>query len=177
MNIEYKDLNIRPVNLDDAELLLSWYNDGNIMAFDGYPHGKRTKEVIIKHYINHDTKYYRHLIFLKDKAIGELNYRDTNDGACTIYINIADKNFQDIGLGKLTLSLFIDVLFNDYGFKKIKAETYKSNPRSYHVFENLGFKKTAEYENNRSDTDGNPMSTLDYELVPENFVSFINSDH
>lgn len=174
MNVEYKDLTIRPVNLDDAELLLSWYNDGSIMAFDGYPHGKRTKEVIIKHYINHDTKYYRHLILYKNKEIGEINYRDTNDGSCNIYINIADKNYQNIGLGKLALSLFIDVLFNDYGFKKVRAETYKSNPRSAHVFEKLGFTKTSEHENNRSDTDGYPMSTMDYELVPENFISYID---
>lgn len=173
MNLEYKDLKIRKASLEDAGILLDWWNDGSVMAYAGYPDGKKTKEVIIRHYIDHDTKHYRHIIEYKGKAIGEINYRDTNDTQASLSIMIAKEDLQNKGLGKIILSLFIDVLFKDYGFKKINIETYKSNPRSIHVAESLGFKKFREFENNRHDTRGKPLSTIEYQLVEDDFISFV----
>lgn len=173
MDLEYKDLKIRKTSLEDAGLLLNWWNDGSVMAFAGYPDGKKTKEVIIRHYIDHDTKHYRHIIEYKGEPIGEINYRDTNDQAASLSVMIAEEGWQNKGLGKIILSLFIDVLFRDYGFKKINIETFKSNPRSIHVAESLGFKKLKDYQDNRHDTRGKPMSTIEYQLIEDDFISYI----
>lgn len=173
MNLQYKEINIRQEGLDDAELLLDWYNDGSIMEYAGFPDGKKTSVIIIRHYINHDTKNHRHIIEFNDKPIGEIIYRDLQDKTTEISILIADKDYQNKGYGKIILSLFIDVLFFDLGFDKVKLETYANNKISQHVFEELDFKKVKEYKDNRTDTKGNPMSTIDYELVAEDFNSFI----
>ena len=42
--IQYENLTIRQAEVDDAKQLAAWWNDGAVMAHDGFPHGLGTPE-------------------------------------------------------------------------------------------------------------------------------------
>lgn len=89
-----------------------------------------------------------------------------------IGIKICDFSRQNQGLGKVILSLFINALFNDYGYHKIILDTNLNNSRSQHVYEQLGFEKIRISHNSWKDQLGRWQSTVDYELTKVSFVSF-----
>ena len=101
-----------------------------------------------------------------------MNYVEIDDSACEIGIKICDFSMQNKGIGKVTLSLFIDALFNEYGYKKIILDTNINNTRAQHVYEQLGFKKVRINENAWKDQLGNWQSFVDYELTKDSFISF-----
>ena len=51
-----------------------------------------------------------------------MSYRNVGNSTCEIGIKICNFDFQNKGLGRILLSLFIDELFN-MGFKKIILDT------------------------------------------------------
>ena len=70
------------------------------------------------------------------------------------------------------LSMLIASLFRDLGFEKIILDTNLKNERAQHVYEQLGFTKLRVNENAWKDQLGEWQSSVDYELYPENFISF-----
>ena len=70
------------------------------------------------------------------------------------------------------LSMLIASLFRDLGFEKIIPDTNLKNERAQHVYEQLGFTKLRVNENAWKDQLGKWQSSVDYELYPENFISF-----
>ena len=71
------------------------------------------------------------------------------------------------------LSMLIASLFRDLGFEKIIPDTNLKNERAQHVYEQLGFTKLRVNENAWKDQLGEWQSSVDYELYPENFISFV----
>ena len=181
MKLQYKDLLICDAKVDDAEQLCLWWNDGKIMEHAGFPNGLGTSVDEIKKQLENKntgnlTKNHRHIIIYKNIPIGEMNYHEINHDSCEIGIKICDFSMQNKGLGKVILSLFIDALFNDYGYKKIILDTNLNNLRAQHVYEQLGFKKIRVNENSWKDQLGNLQSSVDYELVKDSFISFLEKD-
>ena len=70
------------------------------------------------------------------------------------------------------LRMLIAWLFRDLGFEKIILDTNLKNERAQHVYEQLGFTKLRVNENAWKDQLGEWQSSVDYELYPENFISF-----
>lgn len=144
MNIDYKNIKLRPAQVDDASILLAWWNDGEIMEILGYPKGMATNETIIKHRIDHDRLTYRHIIEIDKQAVGQFAYRDLYDGSVDLTIHICESSYQNQGYGSQILGLVIDHIFNIEGFNKISLSVSSTNARAIHVFEKLGFEKIKE---------------------------------
>lgn len=181
MKLQYKDLLIRDATIDDAKQLCLWWNDGKIMEHAGFPNGLGTSADKIKKQLENKntgnlTKNHRYIIIYKNIPIGEMNYHEINHDSCEIGIKICDFSMQNKGLGKVILSLFIDALFNEYDYKKIILDTNLNNLRAQHVYEQLGFKKIRVNENSWKDQLGNLQSSVDYELVKDSFISFLEKD-
>ena len=70
-----------------------------------------------------------------------MNYHDMENRVCEIGIKLCNADYQNKGLGKIILSLFISGLFNELGYEKILLDTNVNNKRARHVYEQLGFKK------------------------------------
>lgn len=87
-----------------------------------------------------------------------MNYRNLGDKACEIGIKICEKSYQDKGLGKIILSVFIKGLFEDLGYEVIKLDTNLQNNRTQYVYEKLGFKKVRTSINSWRDQLGNFQS-------------------
>ena len=173
MNVRHGDLLIREVVPADAEQLCAWWNDGAVMAHAGFPNGLGRTVEQIRQQIASPRGHKLHMILLKDTPIGEMNYRDAGDVTCEIGIKICDATQQNKGLGKIILSLFIRVLFEECGYRKICLDTNLANTRAQHVYEQLGFKKLRVNVGSWTDQLGRLQSAVDYELTPGDFVSFI----
>ncbi len=172
MLVKHKDLTIRNAASADAEQLCTWWNDGQIMAHAGFPNGiNTTADEIRKSLVNDtDETHRRHIIELKGKAIGEMNYRNKGNGVAEIGIKICDFTEQDKGLGTILLSMFIDALFGIYYYKKIILDTNTKNKRAQYVYEKkLGFKALGVREQSWYDQLGEIQNSIDYELTKEDW--------
>lgn len=101
-----------------------------------------------------------------------MSYYNVGDDTAEIGIKICDFSKQNKGYGKILLSMFIRSLFSNYGYKKIILDTNLNNTRAQHVYEKLGFKKVRVKNNSWKNQIGELQSSVDYELVEENFNDF-----
>ena len=100
-----------------------------------------------------------------------MSYRNKGEGIAEIGIKICNADYQEKGLGRVILSMLIHELFQK-GYQKIILDTNLNNKRAQHVYEKLGFTKLRVNINSWKDQLGRPQSSVDYELVPEDFVDF-----
>lgn len=177
MLIQYKNLILRDATIQDAGLLSSWWNDGAVMAHAGFPNGTGQTAAEIAERIKKDTDKNRRLIIeLSHRPIGEMNYttcsNQENEKTAEIGIKICVFSEQEKGYGKIVLSMLIAFLFYDLGYQKIILDTNLNNKRAQHVYERLGFRKLQVNINSWKNQLGEPQSSIDYELIPEDFVNF-----
>jgi len=172
--LSYSNLTIRNANINDAEQLAQWWNDGKIMAHAGFPNGTGQTSESIANSIKNDTdETHRRLIIEVDSvAVGEMNYRNMGNSVAEIGIKICDFSKQNSGAGKKLLSMLIHSLFTDLGYQKIILDTNVKNQRAQRVYEQLGFKKLRVNENAWSNQIGEIQSSIDYELYEVDFCNF-----
>lgn len=173
MLLKHNNLTIRNAAAHDAPQLEKWWNDGRVMAHAGFPLGLGTTAGDIAAKIAKDTDGNRRLILeLEGRPIGEMSYRAAEGGAVEIGIKICDFSLHEKGLGKQYLSMLIRALFEDLGYSRVVLDTNLKNERAQHVYERLGFRRVRVRENSWTDQLGEPQSTVDYELAPEDFIDF-----
>ena len=185
MKLEQGKLCIKNAEKEDCKQLVSWWNDGAVMAHAGFPNGLGTSEEKVQKQIaadNDDTR--RHLVIWYDgNRIGEMSYANLGDSleetgedtienrTADIGIKISNPAFQEKGLGKIVLSMLIRELFSR-GYTKIVLDTNLKNKRAQHVYERLGFQKVNVRMDAWTDQVGEKQSVIDYELTTEHFVDF-----
>lgn len=175
MLLKHKNLTIRNAITDDAKLLASWWNDGKIMEHAGFPNGTGQTAQSIAECLQDDTDntHRRLIIEIDNTAVGEMIYRNKGNGVAEIGIKICDFSKQNKGNGKILLSMLINSLYNDLGYKKIILDTNLENKRAQHVYEQLGFVKLCINENSWTNQIGEIQSSIDYELYQKDFHNFI----
>ncbi len=166
--IQYDNLTIRPAETADAKQLAAWWNDGAVMAHAGFPNGLGTTEEAVVARLGNGLM----VILENDRLIGECHYRNAADGAAEIGIKICETDCQNRGVGRKVLSMLIDWLFRN-GYSKIVLDTNLTNQRAQHVYESLGFRRVRTNINSWKDQLGRLQSSVDYELVEAEFVSYI----
>ncbi len=189
MRLEQGKLCIKNAEQEDCKQLVSWWNDGAVMAHAGFPNGLGTNEEKVQKQIaadSDDTR--RHLVIWYDgNRIGEMSYANLGDSleetgedtienrTADIGIKICNPTFQENGLGKIVLSMLIRELFSR-GYTKIVLDTNLKNKRAQHVYERLGFQKVNIRMDAWIDQVGDKQSVVDYELTKEHFVDFALMD-
>ena len=165
--LKYKSLTVRTAMPEDAPQLVSWWNDGSVMAHAGFPRGLGTT-------VEAESARLpgrRMMILEGGRPIGECNARDTGNGIAEIGIKICETDCQNRGLGRIVLSMLIRHLFGA-GFQKIILDTNLNNLRAQHVYETLGFRKLRVNTDSWRDQLGRLQSSVDYELSPADFRDF-----
>ena len=175
MFLKYENLIIRNAEADDAKTLCRWWNDGAIMAHAGFPLGLGTTVEKIQNDISSDTDTARRrlIIEIDSERVGEMSYRILDGDTAEIGIKICEVQYQNHGNGKKLLSMLIGALFDDLGCNKIVLDTNLENKRAQHVYEELGFRKLRVNRDSWKDQLGEMQSSVDYEMVREDFRSFI----
>ncbi|MBQ7061053.1 MAG: GNAT family N-acetyltransferase [Clostridia bacterium] len=173
MKLEFDGILLRNAEQADAAQLAAWWNDGEVMAHAGFPHGLGTTAERIAEDISDDTDETRRRLIIEyaGRAIGETSYTNEGDVTASIGIKLCEKEYRERGLGRVLLSMLIKELFGR-GYGKIILDTNKNNTRAQHVYELLGFKKLRVNENAWKDQVGVWQSSVDYELTPESFRDF-----
>lgn len=167
MYIQYENLVIRDAVAVDAKQLTTWWNDGAVMTYVGFPNGLGTTEEKVL-----GSMYDGQLILEENgKPIGEAYYNKMEDGIAEIHIKICEVDCQNRGLGKIILSMLLDYLFQS-GYRKIVLDTDLGNKRAQHIYESLGFRKLRVNINSWTDQLGSKRSSVDYELTEDNFIDF-----
>ncbi len=173
MRIEKNGITIRNAEKADCEQLATWWNDGKVMAYAGFPLGLGTTAEEIESQIAPDTDETRRRLIIEYRGvrIGEMSYRNLGNRTAEIGIKICEPAYQERGLGRVILSLLIQGLFSS-GYTKIVLDTNLNNTRAQHVYEKLGFRKVRVRMNSWTDQLGELQSAVDYELSPEEFVDY-----
>ncbi|HOD92753.1 MAG TPA: GNAT family N-acetyltransferase [Clostridia bacterium] len=171
MFIKKGELTIRKATSLDAGMLCKWWNDGKVMANEGFPDGLGTtdSEIIRKLTKDNDDIHRRHIIEHSGKPIGEMNYRNKGNGTAEIGIKICDFTYQNKSYGTELLSMFINALFTDLGYKRIILDTNEKNTRAQYVYEKIGFIKLRINTDAWKDQYGELQSSTDYELKAEDY--------
>lgn len=164
---------IRNATNKDADILMKWWNDGNIMEHAGFFDGLGiTKEEIIYGISQDHDDIKRRLIIEEDNTpIGEMCIYNRMFGTMEIAIKICDVSRQNKGIGKIVLSMLIKHLF-ERGYKRIILDTDLNNLRAQHVYERLGFRKIRTNIDSWKDQRGNLRSSVDYALIQRYFIDF-----
>ena len=185
MKLEQGKLCIKNAEKEDCKQLVSWWNDGAVMAHAGFPNGLGTNEEKVQKQIAADSDDTRRrlIIWYDRNRIGEMSYANLGDNleeigedaienhTAEIGIKICNPTFQEKGLGKIVLSMLIRELFKQ-GYTKIVLDTNLKNKRAQHVYERLGFQKVNIRMDAWIDQVGEKQSVVDYELTKEQFVDF-----
>ncbi len=167
VRIQHKNLTIRQAGAADAKQLAAWWNNGAVMAHAGFPNGLgTTEEEVVKGLGNGSL-----VIEESDRLIGECNYHNMSDGVAAIGIKICETDCRNRGIGRKALSMLIGWLFRN-GYAKIILDTNLTNTRAQHVYESLGFRKVRTNIDSWKDQLGRLQSSVDYELVEQDFVSY-----
>ncbi len=148
-----KNICIRPLESGDEEILHRWWNDGEIMAHAGFPHGTLQGIESIREIVRRESA--QEALFPTSKIlmlcrrhdmspIGEVSYGgyDRHNQRCEIGIKICDFTAREKGFGTEALALFIDYLFMYLNLNKIELTTMPDNSRAHHVYAKLGFKRS-----------------------------------
>ena len=169
MKLQYENLMIRQAVKADARQLALWWNDGSVMAHAGFPKGLGLTEDQVR------GKIFEGLLIIEEncKPIGECYYKDVGNETAEIGIKICVASCQDRGVGRKVLSLLISFLFQN-GYKKLVLDTNLNNKRAQHVYELLGFYKVRTNINSWTDQLGVLQSSVEYELVEDDFISRLN---
>lgn len=189
MRLEQGKLCIKNAEKEDCRQLVSWWNDGAVMAHAGFPNGLGTNEEKVQKQIAADSDDTRRrlIIWYDGNRIGEMSYANLGDSleetgedtienrTADIGIKICNPTFQEKGLGKIVLSMLIRELFSR-GYTKIVLDTNLKNKRAQHVYERLGFQKVNIRMDAWIDQVGEKQSVVDYELTKEHFVDFALMD-
>jgi len=173
MILEDGVLRIRDATTEDAGLLCGWWNDGRVMAHAGFPLGLQTTSDRIAIDLANDTdETHRRLILeIENHPIGEMNYRNKGEGVVEIGIKICDETKREVGFGTRFLRLLIEHLFDVRGYRKVILDTNLDNRRAQHVYEKLGFQKTAVHIDSWKNQLGVLQSQVLYQLTFEDYTS------
>lgn len=142
------------------------------MAHAGFPNGvgytiEKIEEKIAGYTV--DT-HLCHIIELDGVPIGEMNYRNVGDNTAELGINICDFSQQNKGYGTVLLVIFINALFNYYGYEKVILDTNLKNKRAQHFYEKkIGFSLVRVREHDSQNQLGEWQTFIDYELKKQDW--------
>jgi RimJ/RimL family protein N-acetyltransferase len=170
MYLKKDNLVLRHATADDVQILCDWWSDGKVMAHAGFPNGIHTDANKLMDKIKNETDISRRLIIeIDSNRVGEMSYR-IEDGVAEIGIKICDFSYQEKGYGTKVLKMLIRYLFEEMKARKIILDTNLNNERAQHVYEKIGFRKSAVRTNSWKNQLGELQSSVDYELEKEDIV-------
>lgn len=162
---------IRTATKEDATILASWWNNGEIMEHAGFPLGLGVDEEKVK--TNTLSKisntFQLFIIECNDYKIGEMNYKLDGDVA-NFGVKICETNYQEKGIGKVLLDMLFEHLFIERNCTKICCDTNLNNKRAQYVYEKkMKMTKTKIIYDSFKNQLGELQSAVFYELDKKNY--------
>ena len=141
--IQTKRLILRKTTIQDIDLILKMDKQVLTQKYLGGIKNK-TKEERIEFLKNKENNSKSLTVFLKDKPIGFIELKISNNSAELSYI--FDSDYINNGYCTEASNKLIDIAFNKLKLDEVTSETVSDNNSSKRVLEKLGFKLVDTYE-------------------------------
>ncbi len=166
---------IRLADEDDADMLADWWADGDIMEHAGFPEGIATDRDRLKKRLRRqqDDKRAHRVYILEDAsgtAVGEMSSSFKDDATGVVGIKICEVAAQGKGLGPDALKTMMAHVLFDLGAERIELDTMVENTRAQHVYESLGFDRTAVRKDVWTDQLGRKRTSVEYRITKDAFA-------
>ena len=144
-------LTIREVCLEDAALLMQWWNDPEIMGHVGLPAGLGLSLADVQKSIRKgksgesqppSSMLFMVLLGTEKRPIGELNYSgwDPVRSTVAVGIKICEIGSRRCGHGRAALGEFLKLLQSRLGVSTVTLDVLARNIPAWRLYEELGFR-------------------------------------
>jgi len=182
--IKGKRLTIRPIDINDIDILYEWWTSSEVMSHAGFKYGlpisyESHKDNLLSEI--KDINLYRtrrRFIIESDKPIGEINYSnwDMVSRKCSIGIKLCDFSTHGNGFGYEALTMFIKFLFDTLNIRKVTLDTTGKNKIAQKLYEKCGFRKVGISKKDFFDSSTDTyQDVVLYEIFKKDF--FDNNSH
>lgn len=145
--MEGQKTRLRPMRLDEVDLILGWLEDPEVREFWGGRDFTRSKEEFLadwKPYYFDGSEPERGRCFAieaEGRAIGMIAYNAINrrDRSVEIDVIIGEKEYWNRGYGTDAMRAFLRYLFDAVGMHRVWLGTYATNARAIRCYEKCGF--------------------------------------
>ena len=142
------NLDLAPLTMNDAYEMRTWGQHESLL-FRGY-NFPYINDVEVKNWFRFKTLNLRNKYYsVRDKSgrlVGYMGMKNKRFIKRTAFLGIVfDPEIIGNGLGTEAMELFLPYFFEDLRMKSLLLEVAEFNERAIHVYEKLGFKKTAYY--------------------------------
>lgn len=95
----------------------------------------------VNNYVQNKEKdgYILLAILYKEDAIGEIRFKGIEDSCSEIGIILKNDRYKNKGIGTIALTKALDYAKDILKLNKVVAKILKTNKRSQHIFEKIGF--------------------------------------
>ena len=139
-----QDVRLIPMTAERYHEYFRGYQHDPDLYLEGQPYVPYSYDAdIVNRYIKRqiDLKRKTFAIMLGDEMVGEVIIKNIEDGKCaTLGIALRNQSYKDRGIGTRAERLAIEYVFCDLDIPVLYADTIRSNTRSQHVLEKVGFR-------------------------------------
>lgn len=138
------DVNLRPLIMDDFEILLIWSKDNDFCSANGWEKGRSAEEINqwLRNCVNNVSEdFIRKGIEYNGKLVGYVDLAFIKDNSAELGIAIGESALWGKGIGTHSALCMMDYAARKLGITIFKGETHESNQRSRRMLEKLGFKE------------------------------------
>lgn len=139
-----QDIKIRPLTIDDYEMVLKWSKDDSFCLANGWE-VNRSPEELYKWWLNCVNNvaedFIRMGIELNQKLIGYADLACIRDHTAELGIAIGDSGLWGKGIGFRSAICMMEYAAKKLGITTFNAETHEANLRSRRMLEKIGFKE------------------------------------
>ncbi len=153
--IEGKQINLRPVEDEDAVVFHRWFNDPEVTHFLGanaFPAVSMAQERLFIERLRDDRGRRAFVIALKDgTAIGNCTLRnfDWTARSCEVGIAIGEKQHWGKGYGGEALEMLQEMAFNNLNLHKLWLTCAAYNERGLRAYRRIGFREDGRLRDER----------------------------
>ena len=134
-------LAFRPQRVEDAEALHEAYRDPGLMRYWSSAHHASVAETVdyLQPRVDHpDWRGWSVTLRGDDRAIGTVSAGKRRDGVAEIGFLFARSHWGR-GYGREAVARLLDLLFRDWNYRRVYADTDPDNAASIRMLEGLGF--------------------------------------
>ncbi|WP_262173800.1 GNAT family N-acetyltransferase [Saccharococcus sp. Marseille-Q5394] len=145
-----ESISLRPLRIDDYEVVLNWSKDDLFCSANGWELN-RNEEELYKWWIhclnNQAEDFIRIGIEFNGKLIGYADLAHIEGHSAEIGIAIGESSLWGIGIGYHSTLSLMNYASTELGIIIFNAETHESNNRSRKMLHKLGFKEVSRIGN------------------------------
>jgi len=143
-NSMIQSIKIRPLSIDDYEIVLNWSKDENFCLANGWEKNRNEEELYQwwVHCVNIVSEdFIRMGVEYKEKLIGYADLVFIKNNTAELGIAIGESKLWGKGIGFNSTYCMIEYASKKLGITVFTAETHETNIRSKKMLEKIGFKE------------------------------------